>query len=128
MDFDGLMKNANQYASNKFNLFAPIDINKGYKKGHVVTARPISNTNSNGPYTFEFGSTPDKFTDPKSLELSGRVRIVSRKEASSDIETLTVGDTISTVNNIFHSLFSSCLLYTSPSPRDATLSRMPSSA
>ena len=25
-------------------------------------------------------------------------------------------------------LFSSCLLYTSPSPRDATLSRMPSSA
>ena len=25
-------------------------------------------------------------------------------------------------------LFTSCLLYTSPSPRDATLSRMPSSA
>ena len=25
-------------------------------------------------------------------------------------------------------LFSTCLLYTSPSPRDATLSRMPSSA
>ena len=25
-------------------------------------------------------------------------------------------------------VFSSCLLYTSPSPRDATLSRMPSSA
>ena len=27
-----------------------------------------------------------------------------------------------------HGLASSCLLYTSPSPRDATLSRMPSSA
>ena len=26
------------------------------------------------------------------------------------------------------SMFSTCLLYTSPSPRDATLSRMPSSA
>ena len=26
------------------------------------------------------------------------------------------------------SLFNTCLLYTSPSPRDATLSRMPSSA
>ena len=28
----------------------------------------------------------------------------------------------------FPALFISCLLYTSPSPRDATLSRMPSSA
>ena len=31
-------------------------------------------------------------------------------------------------NNIDAVIFSSCLLYTSPSPRDATLSRMPSSA
>ena len=30
--------------------------------------------------------------------------------------------------NIHSSLFINCLLYTSPSPRDATLSRMPSSA
>ena len=29
---------------------------------------------------------------------------------------------------IFNALFETCLLYTSPSPRDATLSRMPSSA
>jgi len=111
MDINGLMKNSNHYASNKFNLFAPIDINKGYKKAYVVTARPISNTNGNGPYTFEFGSTPDKFTDSKSLELSGRVRIVNRKEDSSDIEKLTAGDTVSTINNIFHSLFSSVDVY-----------------
>ena len=30
--------------------------------------------------------------------------------------------------NLTHAPFSDCLLYTSPSPRDATLSRMPSSA
>ena len=30
--------------------------------------------------------------------------------------------------NYFDEIISSCLLYTSPSPRDATLSRMPSSA
>ena len=30
--------------------------------------------------------------------------------------------------NFFHHVLRSCLLYTSPSPRDATLSRMPSSA
>ena len=30
--------------------------------------------------------------------------------------------------NVEHPLYLFCLLYTSPSPRDATLSRMPSSA
>ena len=39
--------------------------------------------------------------------------------------TSQAGGCISTTSK---SLFSSCLLYTSPSPRDATLSRMPSSA
>ena len=111
MEINGLMKNVNHYASNKFNLFTPIDINKGYKKAHIVTARPISSTNSSGPYTFEFGATPDKFTDAKSLELCGRVRIVERKETSSDISTLTVADSVSTINNIFHSLFSSVDVY-----------------
>lgn len=111
MEINGLMKNANHYASDKFNLFAPIDINKGYKKSHIVTVRPISNTNSNGPYTFEFAPTPDKFSDAKSLELCGRVRIVIRKDNNSEIETLTANDLVSTVNNIFHSLFSSIEVY-----------------
>ena len=39
----------------------------------------------------------------------------------NDIPCYTKGDFLSTAYNI-------CLLYTSPSPRDATLSRMPSSA
>ena len=111
MEINGLMKNVNNYASNKFNLFAPIDINTGYKKAHTVTARPISNTNSNGPYNFEFGATPDKFTDAKSLELCGRVRIIERKKNSTDIQTLTVNDNVSTINNIFHSLYSSIDVY-----------------
>ena len=111
MEINGLMKNVNKYVSDQFNLFAPIDINEGYKKSHTVTARPISNTNSNGPYTFEFAPTPDKFTYAKSLELCGRVRIISRKSNSTDIETLTANDTVSTINNIFHSLFSSIDIY-----------------
>ena len=36
--------------------------------------------------------------------------------------------TVVTLSNLFVSLIRNCLLYTSPSPRDATLSRMPSSA
>ena len=111
MEINGLMKNVNHYASNKFNLFAPIDINKGFKKAHVVTARPISSSNNNGPYTFEFGATPDKFTDAKSLELCGRVRIIIKKEASTDIESISSADKVSTINNIFHSLFSSIDIY-----------------
>jgi len=32
------------------------------------------------------------------------------------------------IDNFIHSVLKTCLLYTSPTPRDATLSRMPSSA
>ena len=38
------------------------------------------------------------------------------------------GTIISTLLSAVHDKFPHCLLYTSPSPRDATLSRMPSSA
>ena len=43
--------------------------------------------------------------------MSGRVRIIIKKENSTDIETLTVVDEVSTINNIFHSLFSSIDIY-----------------
>ena len=39
-----------------------------------------------------------------------------------------VGSGSTPVNNTFSAKYNDCLLYTSPSPRDATLSRMPSSA
>ena len=45
------------------------------------------------------------------------------KEMSGDI-----GAGMLTVGMCMYVLVGSCLLYTSPSPRDATLSRMPSSA
>ena len=41
-------------------------------------------------------------------------------------KTFTMANVIQSVNR--PTLIMSCLLYTSPSPRDATLSRMPSSA
>ena len=50
-------------------------------------------------------------------------RIASADECSSDLAVLAA-------NKLFSQGIdrSNCLLYTSPSPRDATLSRMPSSA
>ena len=43
-------------------------------------------------------------------------------------QKLGMEKTILTSVSGYSSVFSDCLLYTSPSPRDATLSRMPSSA
>ena len=45
-------------------------------------------------------------------------------------ETYVEGDRLEDVGNIraLYEEYGDCLLYTSPSPRDATLSRMPSSA
>ena len=39
-----------------------------------------------------------------------------------------VGTGYRLMSGAFHRIMDACLLYTSPSPRDATLSRMPSSA
>ena len=49
-------------------------------------------------------------------------------EASTTNVCLMVKNHRKTRPRLYDSLFVACLLYTSPSPRDATLSRMPSSA
>ena len=46
----------------------------------------------------------------------------------SSAEAGVLAQYLSALNNSFTALSYNCLLYTSPSPRDATLSRMPSSA
>ena len=50
------------------------------------------------------------------------------KVAAAAIAQLTQEDIVNIERNKFYDLDINCLLYTSPSPRDATLSRMPSSA
>ena len=54
---------------------------------------------------------------------STSVRLTEGKYDSKEKMEKSVEDSIR-----FYSQFKCCLLYTSPSPRDATLSRMPSSA
>ena len=58
-------------------------------------------------------------------------KVVTRKELDKNTLKLQFGDTISLdfLNEVlFEYQFKRCLLYTSPSPRDRTRSRMPSSA
>ena len=71
-----------------------------------------------------------------SRELMRRGLIQSAKEASADAKrsskALNIPFDIIKNDGIYqvfdNSMIKTCLLYTSPSPRDATLSRMPSSA
>ena len=54
--------------------------------------------------------------------------IITGEGGSGGALAIGVGDHISMLQYSIYSVASPCLLYTSPSPRDATLSRMPSSA
>ena len=54
------------------------------------------------------------FTNPDNWRILAKVKVILADEVG--------------LRALLSDLFSVCLLYTSPSPRDATLSRMPSSA
>ena len=49
-------------------------------------------------------------------------------QCASDLTVLLKNNTVSVSTKLLEKGLVTCLLYTSPSPRDATLSRMPSSA
>ena len=72
--------------------------------------------------------TMDGYLDPTKREntiITGN--LVNEIQMGSATHTILVGaEMIDTTNN--NHRYNTCLLYTSPSPRDATLSRMPSSA
>ena len=67
---------------------------------------------------------------PKNLDLSKWVYVPQgRKDSPSQRELfLAAWPYLATLSNSYFGVFGSCLLYTSPSPRDRQKSRMPSSA
>ena len=88
----------------------------------VVT---ITGTNDTPDITVDAGNDQGTVTEDASTSAEGA--------PADQVNTLTLSgsyatdDTVTaTVNNV--DITYTCLLYTSPSPRDATLSRMPSSA
>ena len=101
----GLSIGKDEIASSKFNLFSPIEIEKGVEKSYSLTLRPISAVGSKGPFTFDIPADPEKFTDIETLLLHGRIRI--RKKVSGALANLPANEKVSTVNNIFDSLWSS---------------------
>ena len=98
----GLSIGKDEIASSKFDLFAPIEIEKGVRKSYSLAFRPISSTGSKGPFTFDIPADPDKFTDAETLKLHGRMRILAKAGTN-----IAAKEQVSTVNNIFDSLWSS---------------------
>ena len=98
-----------------------IDFQEIYEVGDtIVVAVTVSNT---GPI--------DATGVEVNYELPDGTQVVSSTDSSFDINTGTWNVNEVNVNEpmtVFVTLVVACLLYTSPSPRDATLSRMPSSA
>ena len=102
----GLSIGKDEIASCKFDLFAPIEIEKSVRKSHSLFFRPISSAGSKGPFTFDIPADPDKFTDAETLLLHGRMRI-RKKVSGGTVINLPASAKVSTVNNIFDSLWSS---------------------
>ena len=67
----------------------------------------------------DFSSLIQRDFKPKNDESRDKIQAAVATLAQQALEDATT---------ISDDVFSTCLLYTSPSPRDATLSRMPSSA
>ena len=74
-----------------------------------------------------FAELPEKGS---SVEKDGTAGVVESTKAASDVYTPVSGEVVDTNQAIVDdpSKINHCLLYTSPSPRDVHLSRMPSSA
>ena len=58
----------------------------------------------------------------------GKMDLTEAEGLADLIDARTEGQRVQALSNMGGALRETCLLYTSPSPRDATLSRMPSSA
>ena len=66
----GLSIGKDEIASSKFDLFAPIEIEKSVRKSHSLSFRPISSAGSKGLFTFDIPADPE-FTDAETLLLHG---------------------------------------------------------
>ena len=99
----GLSTGKDETASSQFDLFENVELETGVKKIHTQTFRPISSTNSQGPFIFELPADPEKFTDAESIRLQGRMRIMMKD--GNALTGLPSGEKVSTVNNMSTSAY-----------------------
>ena len=105
----GLSVGQDEYTSGCFDLFKGVEIENSIAEVTRVVTRPISISSKKGPFIFEFPADPEKFTDAESFRLHGRMRI--KKNDMGAIKNITTNDNVSTVNNIFHSLWGKVIVH-----------------
>ena len=102
----GLSISKDEVATSSFDLFSGIEIENSIQKASKIVVRPISSTNSKGPFKFVFPADPEKWTDCETIRLSGKVTL--KKKVGGVLSNFnSTQNEISTVNNFFQSLFSS---------------------
>ena len=101
----GLSISKDEVASSSFDLFSPIEIENSIANATKIETRPIATTNSDGPFKFVFPSDPEKWSNCETLRLSGKVKIMHKKDDGT-LENFKIDhNEVSTVNNFFQSLF-----------------------
>ena len=96
------------------------------KSSKVSSALDTSHLKVKFPFKAKYGNYINgKFVEPKSGKYFDNVSPINNEKICS-VARSNEKD-VDAALDAAHAAFS-CLLYTSPSPRDATLSRMPSSA
>ena len=106
--------------------FAPVKKLVGSVVQNVLSRRETWRARANAIYLLmQVKSALERDLDAKSC---GKLAPQARKEMAKAVgKILTERKALETDRRVLKA-FNTCLLYTSPSPRDATLSRMPSSA
>ena len=87
-------------------------------------AATLLKTNTVAASTASAAATVSGFPSPGELA----VQLVDATESGTWSGTVTFEVTVDGTNWVAYELYPTCLLYTSPSPRDLSTSRMPSSA
>ena len=105
-----------------------------YQAGESITLTPGFHAEAGSDFTARIGEcAPSTLSNPAEQRNNSAI-IPSLKEADMKVspnpfqQHTLVTFTLTKTSETSLVILSSCLLYTSPSPRDATLSRMPSSA
>ena len=99
----GLNLTKDEVVSSPFNVFAPIEIETSVTKRITQTFHPASASTSMGPFHITAPADVEKWTDPQSIRLHGRMRL--SKLTGNVKSNLDNNDEMGVVDNIFHSLW-----------------------
>ena len=95
---------------------------------HFLTDNSPLESNSQQPYCFHFGTAGKGIRSPRIPILVDGIVIPVVVDTGAEVSMLSDDAMIKLFPNGYWASNNRCLLYTSPSPRDRTRSRMPSSA